>query len=153
VRTDFGGRRQSEIVVTLEDRDGRIFRVRHALNPKEVERLFRLFLAAKLDVRFRMEHQYLVAINERSQIIGGIYYEIQEGGESAHLEKIVVAERYRGKRVSDGLMQELINRLRVAGVKTLTTGYFRSDYFERHGFRLDKRFAGMVKSLEENPAD
>jgi len=66
VQADLGGRRKSDIVVTLEDAEGSVFRVRHALNPKEVERLLRLFLAAKLDVRFRMEHQYLVAINERS---------------------------------------------------------------------------------------
>ena len=74
-------------------RDGATFRVRHALNPKEVERLHRQFLAAKLEVRFRAEHHYLVALNERNQIIAGIYYEIEEGGSSAHLEKIVAAER------------------------------------------------------------
>jgi long-subunit acyl-CoA synthetase (AMP-forming)/N-acetylglutamate synthase-like GNAT family acetyltransferase len=153
VRTDLGGRRQSDIVVTLEDSDGGVFRVRHVLNPKEVERLLQLFVAAKLDVRFRMEHQYLVAINERSRIIGGIYYEVEENGRSAHLEKIVAAERYRGKRVAHGLMTELFNRLRSADVKTLTTGFFRPDYFERYGFRVEKRHAGLVKDLAgEDPA-
>ena len=148
VRTDFGGRRQSEIVVTLDDRNGRMFRVRHAFNPKEVERLFRLFLAAKLDVRFRMEHQYLVAINERSQIIGGIYYEIEDEGTSAHLEKIVVAERSRGRGIARGLMQELDNRLRSAGVETLTTGFFLPEYFYTYGFRVEKHYAGLVKNLK-----
>ncbi len=147
VRRELGGRRQSDIVVTLDDADGSVFRVRHALNPKEVERLLRLFVAAKLDVRFRMEHQYLVAINDRSQIIGGVYYEIDEDGHSAHLEKIVAAERYRGKRVAHGLMNELINRLRAAGVKTLTTGFFRSDYFYGYGFAVNKGHAGLVKDL------
>ena len=93
VRTDLGGKRQSDILVKFEDAGGKSFHIRHALNPKEVERLFRLFLAAKLDVRFHMEHRYLVAINERAHIIGGIYYEVEEDGTSAHLEKIVVAER------------------------------------------------------------
>jgi N-acetylglutamate synthase-like GNAT family acetyltransferase len=153
VQNDQGGRRQTDIVVTLEDADHAPFRVRHALNPKEVERLLRLFLAAKLDVRFRLEHQYLVALNERSQIIGGIYYEVEKKGRSAHLEKIVSAERYRGKHVAHGLMLELINRLRAAGVKTLTTGFFRQDYFERYGFRIEKGHAGLVKDLsEESPA-
>jgi long-subunit acyl-CoA synthetase (AMP-forming)/GNAT superfamily N-acetyltransferase len=152
VHAELGGRRQSEIVVTLEDHDGNGFRVRHALNPKEVERLFRLFLAAKLDVRFRIEHRYLVALNDRGQIIGGIYYEIEEAGQSAHLEKIVVAERYRRKGVADGLMKEFLNRLRAAGVKTVTTGFFRPEYFYRHGFHIEKRFAGLVKSLERDEA-
>jgi GNAT superfamily N-acetyltransferase len=148
VRTDLGGRRQTEIVVTLEDEEETPFQVRHALNPKEVGRLHRLFLAAKLDVFFRPEHQYLVALNERGQIIGGIYYEMEEGGKSAHMDKIVVAERFRKKGVADGLMRELFNRLRATGVKTVTTGFFRPEFFYAYGFAIEKRYAGLVKSLE-----
>ncbi len=152
VRSELGGQRQSEIVVTLDDRDGNPFRVRHALNPREVERLHRLFLTAKLDIRFRMEHRYLVALNERERIIAGIFYEIEEGDESAHLEKIVVSDRYRRKGVADGLMLEFFNRLRAAGVKTVTTGFFRPEYFYSYGFRIEKRYAGLVKALEETAA-
>lgn len=151
VRRDLGGEYQSEIVVTLEDLDGNIFRVRHALLPKEVERLHRLFVAAKLDVRFGPEHRYLVAINDREQIIGGIYYTVEESGASAHLEKIVVAEPYRRKGVAGGLMRELFNRLRAAGIKTLTTGFFRPEYFYSYGFKIERRYAGLVKELEEEP--
>ena len=147
VSSDLGGRPQSEIVVNLEDHEGGRFRVRHALNPKEVGRLHRLYLAAKLDIHFRPEHRYLVAINDRQQILGGIYYEIEEGGETAHLEKIVVSEAWRRKGVADGLMKELFNRLHAAGVKAVTTGFFRPEYFYAYGFRIEKRYAGLVKSL------
>jgi len=147
VRSSLSGQRQSEIVVTLEDEDGRPFRVRHALNPKEVGRLHRLFQAAKLDVQFRLEHRYLVAINDRQQIIGGIYYEVEEDGTSAHLEKIVVADVYRRKGVAGGLMNDFFNRLSSAGVRTVTTGFFRPGYFYGYGFRVEKRYAGLVKDL------
>jgi long-subunit acyl-CoA synthetase (AMP-forming)/GNAT superfamily N-acetyltransferase len=149
VRTVAAGRHQSEVVVTLEDQDGTPYQVRHALSPKEVGRLLRLFLTARLDVRFRPEHQYLVALNERGLLIGGIYYEVEEGGRAAHLEKIVVAERYRKKGVADGLMHEFLNRLRSAGVRTVTTGFFRPEYFYGYGFRIEKRFAGLMKDLAE----
>ncbi|MCP3977741.1 MAG: GNAT family N-acetyltransferase [bacterium] len=151
VSSHLGGKHQSEIVVTLEDSSGAPFRVRHALNPKEVERLHRLFLAAKLDIRFRPEHRYLVALTERGQIAGGIYYETEEDGETAHLEKIVVSERFRRKGVADGLMNELFNRLRVAGIQTVTTGFFRPEYFYGYGFSIEKRYAGLVKALQETP--
>lgn len=144
------GAHQSDIVVKLEDLDGNPFRVRHALNPKEVERLYRLFLAAKVDIRFRPEHRYLVALNDRGQLIGGIYYEIEEDGGSAHLEKIVVSDQYRRRGVADGLMQELFNRLRASGAKTVTTGFFRPEYFYAYGFRIERRYAGLVKSLDES---
>jgi long-subunit acyl-CoA synthetase (AMP-forming)/GNAT superfamily N-acetyltransferase len=149
VQSDRGGR-GSEMVVRLEDQDGNMFRVRHAMSPKEVGRLHQLFLAAKLDVRFRPEHQYLVALNERNQIVGGIYYDVEEDGDSAHLEKIVVAEAYRKKGVADGLMNDFFNRLAAAGVERVTTGFFRPQYFYGYGFKIEKRYAGLVKALESN---
>ncbi|UCG87205.1 MAG: GNAT family N-acetyltransferase [Gemmatimonadota bacterium] len=152
VTSDMGGSYQTEIVMTLEDLDGTTFRVRHAMMPKEVERLHRLFLAAKLDVRFRPEHKYLLAINDREQIIGGIFYEFEASGETAHLEKIVVAQRFRRKGVAEGLMREFFNRLGAAGVKRVTTGFFRPEYFYAHGFKIEKRYAGLVKSLDGEPA-
>jgi GNAT superfamily N-acetyltransferase len=149
VTTDLGGSAQSEIVVTLEDLDGQPFRVRHVLLPKEVERLHRLFLSAKLEVRFRPEHRYLVAINTREQIIGGIFYEMKDEGETGHLEKIVVAESYRRKGVADGLMHEFFNRLRAAGARRVTTGFFRPEYFYSYGFKIERKYAGLVKELEQ----
>ena len=146
---DIAGGRQSEIVVSLPDLDGNAFRVRHALNPKEVGQLYRLFLGAKLDVRFRPEHQYLLAVSERGPILAGLHYEVEDGGHAAHLEKIVVAERWRKKGVADGLMREFFHRMRAAGVKTVTTGFFRPEYFYGHGFAIEKRYAGLVKKLEE----
>ena len=67
----------------------------------------------------------------------------EEGG------KIVVAERYRKKGVADGLMHEFLNRLRSGGVRHVTTGFFRPEYFYGYGFRIEKRFAGLVKDLAE----
>jgi long-chain acyl-CoA synthetase len=150
VTSDMGGSYQTEIVRTLDDLDGNNFRVRHALLPKEVERLHRLFLAAKLDVRFRPEHKYLLAINDREQTIGGIFYELEQGGLAAHLEKIVVSEKFRRKGVAEGLMQEFFNRLRAAGAQRVTTGFFRPEYFYAFGFTIEKRYAGLVKLLVED---
>jgi len=49
-------------------------------------------------------------------------------------------------------MTELVNRLRSAGVKTLTTGFFRPDFFDHYGFSVEKRHAGLVKDLTEEDA-
>ena len=63
-----------------------------------------------------------------------------------------VPDGYRRKGVADGLMNELFNRLRAAGVRTVTTGFFRPEYFYAYGFRIEKRYAGLVKSLDPEPA-
>ena len=76
---------------------------------------------------------------------------MEESGSSAHLEKIAVAERYRRKGVADGLMRQFFNRLRAAGISTLTTGFFRPEYFYSYGFKIERRYAGLVKELAEEP--
>ncbi len=152
VETDAGGIHQSEMVVTLEDRDGRPYRVRHAISPKEVARLHRLFLAARLPVQFRADHRFLVAVNPRGHLIGGLFYEIQPETHSAHMDKVVVAEAFQGQGVAGALIEELCNRLRTAGFRSLTTGFFRPQFFYRYGFTVEKRYAGLVRPLVEDSA-
>jgi hypothetical protein len=47
-------------------------------------------------------------------------------------------------------MRQLFNRLRAAGVKTLTTGFFRPEYFYSYGFKIERRYAGLAKELDED---
>jgi long-subunit acyl-CoA synthetase (AMP-forming)/GNAT superfamily N-acetyltransferase len=147
VAAETGGARQSEMVVTMEDADGNLMRIRHALSAKEVARLHRLFISEKLPVQLRPEHRFLVAINERDLIIGGLYYELLADEQAAHLDKIVVAGPFRGKGVAGALLEELCNRLRTAGIQSLTTGFFRPQFFYRYGFTVERRYAGLVRSL------
>jgi long-subunit acyl-CoA synthetase (AMP-forming)/GNAT superfamily N-acetyltransferase len=142
------GAQHSEMVVTFDDPDGRPYRIRHALNPKEIARLHRLFLAAKLPVQFRPEHRFLVAISDRGHLLGGLFYEVQPDAQTAHLDKIVVTESARGHGVAGHLIEELANRLRVASYRWLTTGFFRPQFFYRYGFTVERRYAGLVRSLQ-----
>ena len=145
-----GGTQQSEMVVTYEDSDGRPFQIRHALSAKEIGRLHHLFLAAKLQVQFRPEHRFLVAINERGSLLGGLFYEVEPEEHSAHMDKVVVAEALTGRGIARVLIEELCNRLRTAGYRTLTTGFFRPQFFYRLGFTIERRYAGLVRSLTDD---
>lgn len=147
VEAEAGGTAQSEMVVTYDDREGRSYRVRHALSPKEVARLHRLFLAAKLPVQFRPEHRFLVALTDRGHVIGGLFYEVQPDSHSAHMDKVVVAEAFQGQGIAGALLEELANRLRSTGYRSLTTGFFRPQFFYRYGFTVERRYAGLVRSL------
>ncbi len=135
----------SEMVVTLEDADGHPYRIRHALSPKEVGRLHGLFMAAKLPVQFRPDHRFLVAVNERGHLIGGLFYEVDPEGQTAHMDKIVVADRFQRKGVAGDILEELCNRLRTAGYRSLTTGFFRPQFFYRYGFTVERNYAGLVR--------
>jgi len=142
-----GGVRQSEMVVTVSDADGNPFLIRHALSPREVGRLHRLFLAAKLSVQFRPEHRFLVAVTERGHLMGGLFYELQPEAHTAHMDKVVVSERFQRKGVAAALLEELCKRLRTAGFQSVTTGFFRPQFFYQLGFTVEGRYAGLVRSL------
>jgi long-chain acyl-CoA synthetase len=148
-----GGTQQSEMVVTHEDADGNRYQIRHALRAKEVGRLHRLFLTTKLQVQFRPEHRFLVAISERGNLIGGLFYEEEPEAHTAHMDKVVVADGFQGRGIAGALIEELGNRLRTAGYRSLTTGFFRPQFFYRMGFTVERRYAGLFQSLVEESED
>jgi len=147
------GVQHSEMVVTFDDPDGRTYRIRHALNPKEIARLHRLFLAAKLPVQFRSEHRFLVAVSDRGHLLGGLFYEVEPEAQTAHMDKVVVTESARGLGVAGHLLDELANRLKAENYRWLTTGFFRPQFFYRYGFTVERHYAGLVRPLQDDKGD
>lgn len=146
-----GGIRVSDLVVTLRDQAGRYFRVRHAVNPREVWALHSLFHGAGIQIRFRAGHQFLVAVDENNKVLGGLAYRPAEPG-VVHMEKIVVAPSHRRQGISEELMEEFFRRMRERGVRAVTTGFFRPQYFRRFRFQIDREHAGLVRILGEDEA-
>ncbi|TNF28337.1 MAG: N-acetyltransferase, partial [Deltaproteobacteria bacterium] len=138
----------AELVVTLEDEAGRPYYVRPPVNPKELAALQRLYAGADILVSFQAHHRFMLAVDERGAVLGGMYYGLDQETRVCHLEKLVVAESRRGQGVGDGLMAELFKRLTSAGYHTVTTGFYRRGYFYRLGFEVEGRHAGLVKHLK-----
>ena len=66
----------------------------------------------------------------------------------SHLEKIVVDSHFRKKGVSDILMNEFFKRLKNLNFDFVTTGFFRPEYFYRFNFKIERKYAGLVKDLQ-----
>jgi long-subunit acyl-CoA synthetase (AMP-forming)/ribosomal protein S18 acetylase RimI-like enzyme len=141
----FGGE-PSNLVVQLTDEDGNPFMIRSPISPKEISRLHSLFLDSNLIVNFRPEHRFLVALSERGFIIGGLFYEMIDE-HTVHMEKIVVSTRYRRTGISESLMSEFLKRLKSEHIRYVTTGFFRPEYFYKFGFKVEKKYSGLVKEL------
>jgi GNAT superfamily N-acetyltransferase len=140
------GSEESNLVVQHADEEGNLFTIRSPISPKEISRLQALFLESNLMVHFSPEHRFLVALSERGFIIGGLFYK-RADEQTAHMEKIVVSSRYRRKGISEALMKELLSRLWSEHFKFVTTGFFRPEYFYRFGFRIEKKYSGLVADL------
>ena len=92
----------------------------------------------------------LVAVNERGHLTGGLFYEISQEARTAHMDKIVVGSRHRGRGIAGHLLDELCNRMMAGGMVSVTTGFFRPQVFYRYGFTVEKRYAGLVRHLTES---
>jgi long-chain acyl-CoA synthetase len=136
----------SNLVVQLMDEDGNPFTIRNPISPKEISRLHALFLESSLIVNFRPEHRFLVALSERGFIIGGLFYE-RVDDQTAHMEKIVVSNRYRRKGISESIMSEFLKRLKSEHFRYVTTGFFRPEYFYKFGFKVERKYSGLVLDL------
>jgi len=147
-----GGHYVTEVVATLTDGDGSRFTVRGPISPREVGRLLHIFQDANLPVTFTAEHEYLLCLDARETPIGGLFYG-QVAPDRVHMEKVVVARRYRGEGVADGLVHEFFRRLRARGVLRVETGYFQPEYLRRYGFRTDPGSGGLVCDLGAEAAD
>ena len=146
IRSDSFSGDTSNLVVQLTDEDGNPFLIRSPISPKEISRLHSLFLDSNLIVNFRPEHKFLVALSERGFIIGGLFYEMTDE-ETVHMEKIVVSARYRRTGISEKLMNEFLKRLKSEHIGYVTTGFFRPEYFYKFGFKVEKKYSGLVKEL------
>ena len=146
-----GERHTTEVVLGVIDEEGSRFWLRGPVSPREVARLLQLFHEANLQVAFGGEHEFLLALDAKETVIGGLYYRYLSP-ERAHMEKVVVARRHRGKGVSDGIMREFVRRLRARGVRTLETGFFQPEYLRRYGFRTDPTSGGLVLDLGSETA-
>lgn len=138
---------EANLVIHINDYEGNPFYIRMPITPKEISKLHQLFIDANLLVSFQSKHNFLVAISERGFIIGGLFY-IKSSDNRVHMEKIVVSDHFRRKGISDLLMNEFFERMKSDGFKYVTTGFFRPEYFYRFGFKVERKYSGLVKKFD-----
>jgi hypothetical protein len=97
-------------------------------------------------VVFAAEHEFLLALDAKESVLGGLYYHFSDP-ETAYMDRVVVARAHRNRGVSDALMGEFKGR----GVKALETGFLYPDYTMRFGFRTGPRHGGLFVPLDEEP--
>jgi ribosomal protein S18 acetylase RimI-like enzyme len=146
-----GGHYVTEVVVALADEDGNRFTVRGPVSPREVARLLHMFHESNLQVNFTTDHEFLLALDARETVIGGLFYKQMATPDRVHMEKIVVSRKHRAKGVANGLMHEFFRRLAARDVRRLETGFFQPEYLSRYGFRTDPGSGGLVCEVPSTP--
>lgn len=139
---------QDRVIVrsTIQDRYGRPYVVGEPAGPTDVGQLYRLFLRAGYPKSISSADRYLVAADETEQIVGGAVYR-ETDAQSLFLDGIVVSTMLAERGIEGAILADLCTRVKALGFTTVKTHFFLRSFFEKHGFRLDQRWGGLVRFL------
>lgn len=141
------GDRQIVLQTHIRDKQGAEYTVREPRDPAEIGKLYRHFFKAGYHRTISQKDRFLVVVDEQEQVVGGISW--QEVDRSVvHLNGIVVTTPLLGRGISSVLIEDFCGRLADLGYEAVKTLFVLRPFFERHGFSLDRRWGGLVRSLE-----
>ena len=146
VTTQYGKTEKLNLVMQTECLDGKIYNIRPPFIPKEIAHFHTILIKSSLNSTFTSEHDFLLAFNNRNRIAGGLYWKNVDH-KTVHLEWVAIKEKYQRISLSKRLMSEFFKRKKHQGIKIVTVGFYAEAFFSKHGFKIDKRFAGFVRKI------
>ena len=146
VTTTHGQEARLNLVYQTECRDGQLYRIRPPFLPKEIAQFHSILSESALSGTFTAEHEFLFAFNSRNRLVGGLYWKNMEK-DRIHLEWVAVRKKYQKIALSKRLMADFYKRMKHKGIMVITVGFYVEKFFFRQGFKIDKRYGGLVKKL------
>jgi GNAT superfamily N-acetyltransferase len=143
-----GGEGRHVVVATaVTDKTGARYTVREPIEAAELGQLYRLFFESGYYRTISGDDRFLVALDDQERIIGGVSWSEVDAAVT-HLNGIVVGTPLLGRGISSALIEDLCTRLANLGYRSVKTLFVLRPFFERHGFRLDRRWGGLVRPLD-----
>ena len=152
--TNLGSRKENRLVVSSEimDKQKKIFTVREPVSPAEVGHVYRLFYTEKYPKTVSKSDNFFVVLDEQDRIVSGICYKYIDE-QTVHIDGTVVVSQLKGRGIGTALVEDFFNRMLSKGIEAVTTYFFLRAFYNRLGFRLDKKWGALVKFLEKEEVE
>ncbi len=137
----------------ITDKEGREYYVYEPTRASEIGRLYRMFLEQHYPKTISQQDRFFVAVDSLERIIGGISYKILDDEVSAHLDGVVVENTLSSRGIGSALLEDFCARMHNQGIKIVKTFYFIPEFYLKRNFKLDKRWGGLVRFLEDEDED
>ena len=144
-----GAARHVVLRTTITDKTGAQYAVREPLEAAELGQLYRLFFESGYYRTISESDRFLVALDGQERIVGGVSW-TEVNPTIVHLNGIVVGGPLLGRGISSALIEDLSTRLANLGYHAVKTLFVLRPFFERHGFVPDRRWGGLVRSLDDD---
>ncbi|MCB2199831.1 GNAT family N-acetyltransferase [bacterium] len=143
-----GDSEHKQVVVRthLTDIQGERYDIREPIEPEEVGQIYRLFFQEHFPKTVSELDRYLIVLDSTDRVIAGLCYRMQDR-EVVHMEGLVTSSPLTGRGIATSLLEDFVTRLASQGIQVLKTGFIMRDFCEKRGFRVDRRWGGLVRFL------
>jgi hypothetical protein len=150
----YGDSESPNVVVRskIVDRLGETYRVREPMTPEEVGQLYRLFFRRRFPKSVSEFDRYLIAIDHSERLVAGVCFQHLRW-DTTFMEGVVVDRSVEARGVASALLEDFCARLATQGIGVVQTGFFMESFCEGRGFRLDRRYSGLVRFLDPAMAE
>ena len=69
---------------------------------------------------------------------------------SIYLEWVAIRKKYQKIGLSRHLMNDLFKRMEHKNIEIINVGFYAEKFFSRYGFKIDKKYGGIVLDLKNN---
>ena len=147
-----GDRDRHHVIVRshITDRRGVTYAVHDPTAPAEVAEVYRMFFRSGYPKTVSERDRFLVISNDREQVIGGVCYQLVGGG-AVYMDGIVVTRALHDRGITTAVLEDFATRMAEAGYRLIRTHFFLPAFYQKRGFRVDRRWGGLVRFLD--PAD
>ncbi len=131
----------------IVDRANARYTIRAPLEPAEIGKLYRVFHQEKYPQQVQSADEYLIVIDSRDAIIGGLVYELR-GQQVAYIDAMVITHALQRRGIGGALLDELCTRMEERGVTVVKANMLLRELTQRQAFVHDSRWGGLVRFLD-----
>ena len=146
------GHERVTIRTRIVDRLGQPYEVREPIDAEEVGQVYRVFYREQFARAASEADCFLVALDRDERVIGALIHR-RAGADVLHVDGIVVRAALWGRGIATALLEDLCVRAAGQGVRVVKTDFILRRFFQRRGFRVDRRWGGLVRFLTEDDAN
>lgn len=149
-----GDREHHRVVLRsrITDRGGATYTVHDPAAPAEVGVVYRMFFTSGYPKTVSEQDRFLVVENDHGQVVGGVCFRVEEGG-VVHMDGIVVTRALHDRGLTTAILEDFAIRMADAGHRVLRTHYVLPEFYQKRGFRIDRRWGGLVRFLDGRRAE
>jgi len=130
----------------LVDSRGETYTFGETSDPADIGRLYRLFYKENFPKVISQQDRHFILQDRQNRVVGGLCYRVMSRS-VVFIDAVVVNARLKATGLGGAVVDDFCGRMAGQGYTTVLTHFFLPGFFLRRGFKLDKKWGALAKSI------